>query len=170
MSLTYDFKSAQKRLAGLDDGERDALLAICREIHAAQAALTARAAPILQNCMACRGLCCRNIRVADIITHWDLVYILALAPECAPDMADALIREGLFSDDCLFLASGTGPCIFPDNIRPERCIISFCRVEPSVETEIGRVMRGFSRLIRFFTFRPCRRLLRCLHPILSHRR
>jgi len=165
MSLAHDFKTARKRLAALDDAERRTVDAICREIYAAQVALTARATPILERCMAgCQGLCCRNIKVADIITAWDLLYVLAMAPGLKTSMADCLARETLFTADCLFLQNGTGPCIFPDNIRPERCIISFCRVEPTIEKEIGRVMRGFSRLIRFYTFRPYRRLAGRLLP------
>jgi hypothetical protein len=166
MSLAYDFKTAKKQLALLDESERAALLVICREIHDAQAALTAKAAPLLEHCMkGCQGLCCRNIRVADIITRWDLIYVLAMATDRETRMARCLDREGLFAANCLFLENGTGPCIFPENIRPERCIISFCRVEPLIEKEIARVMRGFSRLIRFFYLRPYRRLIRRLrHP------
>jgi hypothetical protein len=159
MGLTHEFKIARKKLAVLDDGEHMALMKICAEIYGAQQALTEKAAPLLAQCMAgCEGLCCRNIRVADIITVWDLVYILAMQPALGDCMAACLEKEGLFPQDCLFLENGSGPCIFPDYMRPERCIISFCRVEPLVEKEISRVMKGFSRLIRFFMFRPWRRL------------
>ena len=165
MGLAYSFRSACKRIDGLDVDERKTLRHICREIRRSQAALTDRAGPILARCMAdCRGLCCRNIRVADIVTEWDLVYILALAPQLRKSMAACLAAEGLFTQDCLFLESGVGPCLFPEHIRPERCVISFCRVEPLVEKEIGTVMRAFSRLIRFFRLRPCRRLLRRWRP------
>ena len=160
MSLAYEFKAAKKRLATLDDDERVKLLSICRDIHAAQVQLSIKAVPILERCMTvCQGLCCRNIRVSDIITGWDLTYILAMAPHLETEIDGCLRHEGLFSAPCLFLENGTGPCLFPDNIRPERCIISFCRVEPLVEKEIARVMRGFGQLIRFFTFRPYRRLV-----------
>ena len=123
--------------------------------------LSDKAVPILAKCMSgCQGLCCRNIIPADIVTEWDLIFILAMAPQVEPAMAACLQQEAFFSADCIFLANGTGPCLFPDNVRPERCIISFCKVEPLVEQEIRQVMRGFSRLIRFFMFRPCRRWLR----------
>jgi hypothetical protein len=62
-----------------------------------------------------------------------------------------------------------GPCLFPDDLRPERCIISFCRVEPSIEKEIGRVMGGFSRLIRFFKLLPLHRFVRRFLPSLAKR-
>ena len=170
MGLRHSFTSARRRIAALDGEERETLLAVCRDIRHAQEALTEKAAPLLASCMACQGLCCRNIHPADIITEWDLVYILAMAPQIEAAMAVCLAREGFFPADCIFLENGTGPCLFPDNLRPERCIISFCRVEPSVEKEIGRVMSGFSRLIRFFMFRPFRRLSRRLMPIDSTRR
>ncbi|MBR9987794.1 MAG: hypothetical protein KFF68_17965 [Desulfosarcina sp.] len=165
MGLNYSFKAARKKIDSLNTGEREALATICRDIHQAQQVLSHKAAPILEGCMAgCRGLCCRNIHPADIITEWDLVYILTMAPEIEDAVAACLAREGFFPSDCIFLENGTGPCLFPDSLRPERCIISFCRVESSVEKEIGRVMADFSRLIRFFIFRPLRRLTGWLRP------
>ena len=165
MSLNHSFKSARKRIGRLNADERIKLLAICEDIHNHQKALSEKAAPILQACMAnCQGLCCRNIRPADIITEWDLIYILARAPQIEEAMEAYLQRESFFPSDCIFLENGVGPCLFPDNLRPERCIISFCRVEPSVEKEIARVMGGFSRLIRFFKFRPLRRLANRILP------
>jgi hypothetical protein len=162
MGLKHSFKTARKRIDALDGDERETLTAICIDIHHAQEVLTKKAAPLLANCMACQGLCCRNIHPADIITEWDLVYLLVMAPQIEEAMAVCLAREGFFPADCIFLENGTGPCLFPDNLRPERCIISFCRVEPSIEKEIGRVMGGFSRLIRFFMLRRFRRTLRNL--------
>ena len=172
MGLNYSFKAARKRIETLDKDERQVLKAICWDIHQAQEALSHKAAPILDGCMVkCRGLCCRNIHPADIITEWDLIYILFMAPQVEDAMAECLAREGFFPSDCIFLENGTGPCLFPDNLRPERCIISFCRVEPSVEKEIARVMGGFSRLIRFFMSRPLRRLSKWLKPQnTAHRR
>jgi hypothetical protein len=117
----------------------------------------------------CQGLCCRNIRPADIVTEWDLVYILALAPQIETAIAACLSNENFFPSDCIFLANGVGPCLFPDDLRPERCIISFCRVEPSIEKEIGLVMGGFSRLIRFFKFLPLHRFVRRFLPAIANR-
>jgi hypothetical protein len=159
MGLSYDFKAAKKRLDKLDAEEREDVLSICREIYDAEKALTEKASPILARCMVkCKGLCCQNIIPADIITEWDLLYILFMAPQVEKQMADCLKMEDLFSQKCIFLANNAGPCIFPDNIRPERCIISFCSLESSVEKEIAQVMKGFSRLIRYFMFRPVRRM------------
>jgi hypothetical protein len=161
MSLHHSFTAAKKKIDALDADERERLATICNDIYRAQVQLSDKALPILAKCMAgCQGLCCRNIIPADIITEWDLIFILAMAPQAEPAMADCLQQEAFFSADCIFLANGTGPCLFPDNLRPERCIISFCKVEPLVEQEIRQVMRGFSRLIRFFMFRPYRRWLR----------
>lgn len=162
MGLRHSFKSARRRIDALDAEERETLLAICRDIQHAQEALSKKAAPLSLNCMACQGLCCRNIHPAEIITEWDLVYLLAMVPQMEAAMAVCLTTEGFFPADCIFLENGTGPCLFPDTLRPERCIISFCQVEPSIEKEIRRVMGGFSRLIRFFMLRPYRRAFRRL--------
>ncbi|WP_419662511.1 uncharacterized protein Dvar_29740 [Desulfosarcina variabilis str. Montpellier] len=166
MGLKHDLQTARKKLAALDRGERESLMQICADIYGAQQALTEKAAPLLDQCMTrCQGLCCRNIRVAEIITKWDLIYILAMRPELGSRMASCLEKEDLFAADCLFLENGTGPCLFPAYVRPERCIISFCRVEPLVEKEIAQVMKGFSRLIRFFLFRPWHRFRRRFLPV-----
>jgi hypothetical protein len=165
MGLRFSFRTAKRKIDGLDADERSRLLEICEEIQHAEQALSEKAAPLLQACVdRCQGLCCRNIRPADIVTQWDLVYILAMAPQLEPAIAAGLSNENFFPSDCIFLADGVGPCLFPDDLRPERCIISFCRVEPSIEKEIGRVMGGFSRLIRFFKLLPLHRLVRRFLP------
>ena len=170
MGLAHSFKAAKRKIERLDARERADLLDICQQIYRAQEALSAKATPLLAECMAkCRGLCCRNIRPADIVTEWDLIYILCMAPHVEAALADCLGNEPFFTADCIFLENGTGPCLFPDNIRPERCIISFCRVEPIVADEIKAVMIGFSRLIRYFQFRWLRRLARWLPAIGSTR-
>jgi hypothetical protein len=159
MGLSYDFKVAKKRRDQLNTKERESVLAICREIYEAERTLTEKAAPILARCMVkCKGLCCQNILPADIITEWDLLYILLMAPQVEMQMEDCIQKEDFFSQNCIFLENATGPCIFPDNIRPERCIISFCNVEPSVEMEIARVMNRFSHLIRYYQWRPLGRM------------
>ena len=166
MSLKHSFKAAKKKIEALDADERQRLAAICNDIYRAQVQLGDKAVPILAKCMAdCQGLCCRNIIPADIVTEWDLIYILVMAPQVEPAMAACLQKEAFFAADCIFLAEGSGPCRFPDNLRPERCIISFCMVEPLVQQEIKQVMGGFSRLIRFFMFRP---YLRWLKSFESH--
>ena len=170
MSLKHSFKAACKKIERLEPHERARLLELCADIHQSQMTLSAAAAPLLKGCMVkCQGLCCRNIHPDDIITQWDLVYILALAPQIEEAMEACLRRESFFSGDCIFLENGVGPCLFPDNLRPERCIISFCRVEPVIEKEIGRVMGAFSRLIRFFTFLPLHRWTHRLFPALTSR-
>ncbi len=171
MSLKHAFRSARRRIDGLDSGERARLAELCADIHAAQHALSAKAVPMLTGCTAaCQGLCCRNIHPSDIITEWDLVYILNMAPQIEEAMAACLQHEGFFSADCIFLENGVGPCLFPDNLRPERCIISFCRVEPTIEKEIARVMGAYSRMIRFFTFRPLHRWVHRFFPALTRGR
>ena len=58
------------------------------KVRHAEQALSEKAVPILQACVdRCQGLCCRNIHPADIITEWDLLFILAAAPQIEDAMA-----------------------------------------------------------------------------------
>ena len=92
--IYHDLQTARKKLAALDRGERESLMQICADIYGAQQALTEKAAPLLDQCMTrCQGLCCRNIRVAEIITKWDLIYILAMRPELGSRMASCLEKK-----------------------------------------------------------------------------
>ncbi len=161
MGLRYNLEKAAGMIHGLDAGEVKDFLGICRTIQLAEGALQEKAAPILLKCMKkCRGLCCRNIQPDNIITLWDFIYILALEPDLKKQMARCIEKQSLFTADCIFLRDGKGPCLFPSDLRPERCIISFCSVEGTIGKEIGMVNTAFNRLVRFFMFRPVRSLCR----------
>jgi hypothetical protein len=57
--------------------------------------------------------------------------------------------EPLFTADCMFLKGGIGPCLFPDGVRPEKCVLSFCGDDAPIAANIRSVHRGFVRLHRF---------------------
>lgn len=155
MGLAYNIEKAGRMIAGLTPADRKKLDRICNDIRLAQERLEEKAAPVLKRCMTkCQGLCCRNIYPDSIITLWDFVYIRAMAPSLEKQIALCAEKESLFSSDCVFLADGTGPCIFPSHVRPEKCVISFCSVEPSISREIHDVRSGFNRLIWFFYLKP----------------
>jgi hypothetical protein len=164
----YKFKKASRMLAGLDDGERAVLDTICSDIRIAERDLLEAAQDILNDCgRKCRGLCCRNIHIDDIMTLLDCVHILATAPQMQAQVDTALKCEGLYSADCIFLNNGVGPCIFPDEVRPEKCIVSFCRGDGIVAAEIRQVRKGFNRLARFILLRKPRAVMRFLSGGLS---
>ncbi len=150
MSLRYKFKTAGRIVKGLNPEEQVKLGKICGDIQTAENHLLESAQEILEECgRKCRGLCCRNIHIDDIMTLLDCVHIMATTPAMAPLINETLVKEGLYSADCIFLERGTGPCIFPSDSRPEKCIVSFCRDDEQVATEIRQVRKSFNRLARF---------------------
>jgi len=165
MSMRYKFKAAENVITGLNPGEQARLGNICSEIQTAENLLLEAAQEILDDCgRKCRGLCCRNIHIDDIITLLDCVHILATAPAIHPLINETLVKEGLYSADCIFLKGGTGPCLFPSDARPEKCIVSFCRGDERVAGEIRAVRKSFNRLSRFIYLR---RLRAAMHFLFS---
>ena len=164
MSLRYKLKKAQTLLTALTPEERADLTRICENIQRSQEDLLANAGPAMQQCLRnCEGLCCRNARVDDIIGLWDLVYILALTPALADDMAARVEHESPFySANCMFLKEDTGPCIFTATVRPEVCVTTFCSGDRTIQKEIRRVKREFFKIGCFFFWRRPRALFKRL--------
>ncbi len=163
MELGYQFKKAKRIVNGLGDEDREAMRGVCREIQRAEEKLVGESEEVLKKCLdGCEGLCCRNIRLTEIITLTDFIYILAMNPSMEEKMSDCLKNESLFSSDCYFLERGEGPCIFPFNARPEKCIVTFCGDDSSIKREIRLVASTFARLSRFLLFRKAKTLMNFL--------
>lgn len=169
--MRYSFKQARHLLAGLGPEEMEQVRAVCRDIRQAQQQLGLSARTNLNRCYSvCQGICCRNVDIDAVISHWDFVFLLASDESLATTIPPCLDRENRFyPDDCIFLADGIGPCLFPDGLRPEVCITSFCTETPALSPEIRRVKKQFRRLsgmIRRLRFRAFIRALgftgRCL--------
>ncbi|MCP4687749.1 MAG: hypothetical protein GY859_06845 [Desulfobacterales bacterium] len=159
MELQYQFNKARKIVNGFEVEDLEATREICMEIQRAEEKLQEEAEGVLNRCMnGCEGLCCRNIRLTEIITLTDFIYILAMDPSMGVKISDRLQNESLFSSDCYFLENGEGPCIFSFNSRPEKCIVTFCGDVSSIKKEINLVASGFARLSRFLLFRKVRML------------
>lgn len=158
MGLKYKFKKAQEIIERSGNKDLIAIKGICEEIQRSQNKLLEQAKDVLKYCNdRCRGLCCRNIYPDDIITLADFVYILAMKNSVESSLRDeiseCLKKETLFSSSCIFLKKGEGPCIFPSDLRPEMCIISFCGGDTTIKKEINMVGSKFSKLIRFILLR-----------------
>lgn len=150
MELHHKIVKAQRIIESLKGKEEKTLLQICHDIQCAQDALNTGACSFFNACIqSCRGICCRNINVNDVVTDLDLIYVLSMKKK----MADQVIRcagsETLYTADCLFLNKGIGPCIFPANVKPERCIITFCGETRPIRREIKAVRSNFSKLSRY---------------------
>ena len=150
MELQKKIEKAQVIIDSFLGEERTWLIDICHEIKSAQDDLNREAKDYFKNCMQrCQGICCRNICINDVVTLLDLIYILALDREISSRVHECAQSETLFSADCLFLQNGVGPCIFTANMKPERCIITFCGETRPIKTEIKAVRSKFSRLSRY---------------------
>lgn len=164
MSLAYKFRRAERILKQLAPVDQERLLDICQQISGAQTALVAAAGQQMERCIhRCEGLCCRNIELDPIISHWDLVFILTLAPQIRSWIHDCLHREDpLYRSDCIFLREGKGPCLFPENLRPEVCVATFCQNDRPIRREIRQVRRRFFHLSVFVSLCTIRAQLRNL--------
>lgn len=152
--MRYTIAKADRLIQSLSGRTRHQLEEICQGIQQAEDTLIARAQPHFDVCMRhCGGLCCRNIYIDQIVNPLDLVYVLSLAPERIGFLTACTEKESLFSADCIFLANGVGPCSFGMNLKPERCIITFCGDTEIIRQEIRAVQRGFGRLQRFLMLR-----------------
>ena len=160
MSLAYKYRKAKKTLDRLDGSDLETLQGICREIRDAENRLKREGREAFRYCHEqCRGLCCRNIQPDDIITQLDLLYALALCPGLRRIIPPCLHNESLLTADCIFLAGGEGPCIFPSGLMPEKCIASFCADAPAVKKGVRRVRSKFSKLAGFLRWRVPRRIV-----------
>ena len=159
MGLKYKFKKAQGIIERSGNKDLIAIQGICEEIQRSQNKLLEEAKDVLKYCKdRCRGLCCRNIYPDEIITLEDFVYILTMESSMREEISECLKKETLFSSSCIFLKRGEGPCIFPSDLRPEKCITSFCGGDTTIKKEINMVGSKFSKLIRFILLRKPRAL------------
>jgi hypothetical protein len=161
MSLNYQFRQAQKIIRGLNFEDTKSLKEICCEIQAAEIKLQKKSENLMTRCLEkCGGICCKNVQSDLIISHWDFVFILTLKPFLENDMLKCLKNEQpFFSSDCLFLKDGAGPCIFPNDARPEVCIVTFCDDTSPIKKEIVSVKRKFFKLTWFILWRKIHRSL-----------
>ncbi|MFO8084046.1 MAG: hypothetical protein R6U27_06995 [Desulfobacterales bacterium] len=161
MSLTYQFKQAQKIINELNAEDASSLQKICREIQVAEMDLQEKSKSLMTRCIhKCGGICCKNVQLDLIISHWDFVFILALKPFLKERILKCLeMEKPFFSSDCIFLKDGAGPCIFPDDARPEVCIVTFCDDTSPLKKEIANVKRKFFKLTWFILIRKVRRFL-----------
>jgi len=146
--VSYQFQRAVKTIAALTPAQHRQLESLCLEIRSAESQLRHGASPLLTRCHTiCRGLCCRNIQLNALVHHGDFVFLLTLARGLQKRIAECLQQEDpLFPKDCIFLADGSGPCIFPEDIRPQICVTAFCTDTTPVRAEIARVKRKFFKL------------------------
>ncbi len=163
MGINYKFRKAEEIIRESDPDDLKKLRGICQEIQIAEEDLLLASEELMEKCRdGCEGLCCRNIHLDDIITLSDFVYILIVESQIKEKARKCLKKESLFSSDCIFLKNGKGPCLFPVNSRPEKCIVTFCADETPIRKEIRRLASNFDKLSRFILLRKPRVLKKML--------
>jgi hypothetical protein len=154
MSLRYKFKNADRICHQLNNDGRRRLAEICTEIQKAEKNLNQNALDKLSGCYKeCQGLCCRNVIPDDLITQMDALYIWEQKPSLRKRINICLKSESIYSADCFFLKDGVGPCIFPADIRPEKCITAFCGDTGSIKKEIRDLRGKFNQMFWFVFFK-----------------
>jgi hypothetical protein len=150
MELENKIIKAQRIVESMSGKDYKSMQRICRDIKCAQNALNIEGKSFFKVCSRqCKGICCKNINVNDVVTQLDLIYILFMQKDMIAQILQHAKSETFFTADCPFLKRGVGPCIFPANVKPERCIITFCGETLPVRREIKTVRSKFSKLSRF---------------------
>ena len=150
MELHNKIIKAQRIIESLKGDDEEKLKRICHDIQCAQDDLNSGARSFFNACIqTCQGICCRNINVNDVVTQLDLIYVLSMKRKMVDRVIGCAGSETLYTADCPFLEKGIGPCIFPANVKPERCIITFCGETRPIRREIKAVRSGFSKLSRY---------------------
>ena len=170
MSLRYKFKKANRIIEKLAPADLLAARTIAAEIQKAQDALLQKADGHFNRCVSiCKGLCCQNIQIDQIIGLWDFVYVLLADRSAAGLIQSCLNKENrLFTADCIFLEDGKGPCLFAFNVRPEVCITTFCTSVKPVDKEIRTVKRKFVKLYLYILFARVRAMVNIiLKPLIK---
>ncbi len=149
MGIQYKIRKADAILRRLSPEQRQRAGQVCRNIRQEQLRLLSEGRSLFERCISgCGGLCCKNVIADELITLRDMVFILAASRFRPEKLLPLAAKEPLFTADCMFLENGTGPCIFPDGIRPEKCVLSFCGDDRPIAARIRSVHREFVRLHR----------------------
>lgn len=151
MGLSHRYTWARQFLQRMSPSGRDELLTICRKIELAEKQLQLASVKIMQDCLSrCEGICCRNLDVRAIIGRYDFLLLATLHPELDARMTHHLAAEDpIFTQNCIFLTNGEGPCIFPEHARPQVCLTTFCQSERPIKNELQQVHQSFRQLQRF---------------------
>jgi len=172
MSLRYKYKKASRTIARLSSEDLLSVRKIANDIKTAQDDLLQKADGHFTRCVdVCKGLCCQNIQLDQIISPWDFVYILTADRTADDKIQSCLDNENrLFTADCIFLDDGKGPCLFPFNVRPEVCITTFCNSVNPVKKEIRTVKIKFIKLYLFILFTRSKAFGKAFYKFLTHTR
>jgi hypothetical protein len=148
MGTRYLFEKAIKICQNFSHRDRVLVRNRCRAIQDAQGNLVAAAETAMFHCIEnCRGICCKNLDIDSIFSLWDFIFILTLAPQLKDEMQKRLDgHTDLYLSPCPFLKDAVGPCMFPDRIKAQICVITFCANDATLKKPIQIVNLNFYKL------------------------
>ena len=148
MGTRYLFEKAIKICQNFSPQDRDLVRNRCNVIQDAQEKLVAAAETAMFHCIErCRGICCRNLDIDTIFSLWDFIFILTLAPQLKDEMQERLDHHtALYLSPCPFLKDAVGPCIVPDGMKAQICVITFCTNDETLKKPIHLVNLNFYKL------------------------
>lgn len=148
MGTRYLFKKAIKISQKFTPQDRRLVRNRCNTIRKSQEELVATAETAMLNCNEkCKGLCCKSLDIDSVFSLWDFIFILTLAPQLKNEMQERLdAYTALYLSPCPFLKDAVGPCIFPNGIKAQICVITFCTHDEKIKKPIQVVNLNFYKL------------------------
>jgi hypothetical protein len=124
------------------------------------------------NCIQkCRGLCCKSLDIDSIFSLWDFIYILMLEPGMKDEIQTRLDTHNfLYLSPCPFLKDKEGPCIFPNTVKAQICVITFCTDDRTIKPFIKNINSNFFRLCRLIQYLRLKRAAQKIFRISSGHR
>ncbi|THB76705.1 MAG: hypothetical protein D3926_16980 [Desulfobacteraceae bacterium] len=148
MGAEYDFEKAVSILHQLTPGSHERLKVKCLSLRQAQETLLSAAGDAMHRCLEqCRGICCQNLDIDSIFSVMDFVYILTMIPQMEMEIRSRFnANQSIYRSACPFLIDQEGPCIFPNGIKAQECVITFCTNDDRIKPFIRKVNTEFFNL------------------------
>lgn len=155
------FEKAVRIMQSLSPSDKILIRNVCRAIRKSQEELISAAGSIMSSCLdQCHGICCKNLDIDSVFSVWDFVFILTLQPHFKEDIRERLDNHlFLVRSSCPFLAEGEGPCIFPDGIKAQVCVVTFCFNVDEIRKSINSVNLNFYKLCWLFQYIRVKRVI-----------
>ena len=148
MGTRYLFKKAVKISQNLAPRDKIMVQNLCDTIQKSQEELLAAADAAMFNCInQCKGLCCKSLDIDSVFSLWDFIFILMRQPHLKDEMQERLnAHTSLYLSPCPFLKNSDGPCLFPNGIKAQICVITFCSNDEKIKKPIKTVNLNFYKL------------------------
>ena len=148
MGTRYLFKKAIKISRNFSPQDQILVRNRCKAIRDSQKELVAAAETAMLNCIErCKGICCRSLDIDSVFSLWDFIFILTQAPHLKDEIQERLDAfSTLYLSPCPFLKDAIGPCIFPNGIKAQICVITFCSNDKKIKKPIQVVNFNFYKL------------------------